>query len=80
MKSIRRQRDPFPPRRLAACKVPGTHPGLRDEGQECHIVGVRVLKTQSSYVSKPETAEVILQQIVYYFEKLIPLKKITWMY
>lgn len=43
-------------------------------GQECRIIGVRVLRNQS-YFPKSRTAEVSLWQIFHYFEKNNSIKK-----
>lgn len=60
--------------KTSCCRGPRTHPDLGDMGQECRIIGVRVLRNQS-YFPKSRTAEVSLWQIFHYFEKNNSIKK-----
>lgn len=60
--------------KTSCCRGPRTHPDLGDVGQECRIIGVRVLRNQS-YFPKSRTAEVSLWQIFHYFEKINSIKK-----
>lgn len=60
--------------KTSCCRGPRTHPDLGDVGQECRIIGMRVLRNQS-YFPKSRTAEVSLWQIFHYFEKNNSIKK-----